>query len=65
MKKHKKSEHTYHAVRYQCNECDFMANEVETLDVHLKKNLNDFSFLFNFSEPSKDFGEENKKLPKF
>ena len=34
MKKHKKSQHTYHSVRYQCNECDFLANEVETLNVH-------------------------------
>ena len=37
LKKHKKSEHTYHVVRYQCNECEFMANEVETLDVHFGK----------------------------
>ena len=34
LKKHKKSQHTYHNVRYQCNECDFMAHEVETLNVH-------------------------------
>ena len=34
LKKHKKSEHTFHTVRYQCNECDFMANEVQTLHVH-------------------------------
>ena len=34
FKKHKKSEHTYHTVRYQCDECDFMANEVQTLHVH-------------------------------
>ena len=31
---HKKSQHTYHNVRYQCNECEFMANEVETLNIH-------------------------------
>ena len=34
LRKHKKSQHTYHSVRYQCNECDFMANEVEALNVH-------------------------------
>ena len=34
LKKHKKSEHTYHSVRYQCNECDFLAHEIETLNVH-------------------------------
>ena len=34
LKKHKKSQHTYHNVRYQCNECEFMANEVETINVH-------------------------------
>ena len=34
MKTHKKNEHTYHIVRYQCDECDFMANEVITLQVH-------------------------------
>ena len=34
MKKHKKSQHTYHNVRYQCNECEFMAQEVETINVH-------------------------------
>ena len=33
MKKHKKKEHTYHFVKYQCNECDFMENEPETLNV--------------------------------
>ena len=31
MRKHKKSQHTYHS---ECNECEFMANEVETLNVH-------------------------------
>ena len=36
LKKHKKSQHTYHSVRYQCNECDFLANEVETLNVHFR-----------------------------
>ena len=30
----KKNEQTYHIVRYQCDEFDFMANEVITLDVH-------------------------------
>ena len=34
LKKHKKSEHTFHVVKFQCDECDFMANEVETLHVH-------------------------------
>ena len=34
MKKHKKKDHTFHFVKYQCNECDFMANEPETLNVH-------------------------------
>ena len=33
LKKHKKSEHTNHSVRFQCNECEFTANEVETLHV--------------------------------
>ena len=37
LKKHKKSQHTYHSVKYQCNECEFMANEVETLNVHFGK----------------------------
>lgn len=34
LKKHKKSEHTFHDVKYQCDECEFMANQVETLHVH-------------------------------
>ena len=34
LKRHKKLLHTYHSVRYQCNECEFLANEVETLNVH-------------------------------
>ena len=34
LKKHKKSEHTFHVVKYQCDECDFMANQIETLQVH-------------------------------
>ena len=34
LKKHKKSEHTFHVVKFQYDECDFMANEVETLHVH-------------------------------
>ena len=34
LKKHKKSEHTFHNVKFQCNECEFMANEVQTLQVH-------------------------------
>ena len=38
LKKHKKSEHTYHSVRYQCNECEFMANEISTLQVHFGTN---------------------------
>ena len=31
---HKKNEHTYHYVKFQCNECDFMAKEEQTLHVH-------------------------------
>ena len=34
LRKHKKSQHTFHIVKYQCNECEFMANEPETLNVH-------------------------------
>ena len=34
LKKHKKSEHTFHIVKFQCDECEFMANQVETLHVH-------------------------------
>ena len=34
LRKHKKTQHTFHTVRYQCNECEFMANEAETLNVH-------------------------------
>ena len=41
LKKHKKSEHTYHAVKFQCNECEFMANEIETLDVHFGRKHSD------------------------
>ena len=37
LKKHKKEEHTYHYVKFQCNECDFMANEPQTLHVHFGK----------------------------
>ena len=37
LKKHKKSQHTYHYVKYQCNECEFMANEIETMSVHFGK----------------------------
>ena len=37
MRKHKKREHSYHTVKYQCNECEFMANEAETLNVHFGK----------------------------
>ena len=29
-----KSQHVLHTVRYQCNECEFMANLTETLNVH-------------------------------
>ena len=43
LRKHKKLQHTYHNVRYQCNECEFMANEIETLDVHFgRKHANKF-----------------------
>ena len=38
LKEHKKSEHTYHSVRYQCDECEFMANEIPTLQVHFGTN---------------------------
>ena len=41
LKKHKKSEHTNHVVRFQCDECDFMANEVETLHVHFGRTHTD------------------------
>ena len=41
LKKHKKSQHTNHSVRYQCNECEFMANEEETLHVHFGRNHSD------------------------
>ena len=34
LKQHKKSEHTYHFVKFQCNECEFMAVEPHTLHVH-------------------------------
>ena len=34
LKEHKKLEHTYHTVKFQCNECEFMANEPHTLQVH-------------------------------
>ena len=33
LKQHKKTEHTYHYVN-ECNECDFMAKEEQTLHVH-------------------------------
>ena len=33
LKEHKKREHTYHIVKFQCNECEFMANEPHTLQV--------------------------------
>ena len=33
--------HLYHVVRYQCNECDFMANEIETINLHFGKNHSD------------------------
>ena len=41
LRKHKKSQHTYHSVRYQCNECDFMAQEIETLNVHFGRKHSD------------------------
>ena len=34
LSRHKKSEHIFHNIKYQCNECEFMANEVQTLHVH-------------------------------
>ena len=34
LKKHKKTDHTFHYVKFQCNECDFMAKEEQTLHVH-------------------------------
>ena len=38
LKEHKKREHISHTVRYQCNECPSMANELQTLQVHFGKN---------------------------
>jgi hypothetical protein len=37
LKKHKKDNHTFHYVKFQCNECDFMATEPQTLHVHFGK----------------------------
>ena len=34
LKKHKKTDHTFHYVKFQCIECDFMAKEEQTLHVH-------------------------------
>ena len=34
LKKHKKTDHTFHYVKFKCNECDFMAKEEQTLHVH-------------------------------
>ena len=53
LRKHKKSQHTYHNVRYQCNECDFLANEAETLNVHFGiKQTNKCGLCDNFFENS-------------
>ena len=38
LKQHKKNEHTYQIVKFQCNECEFMANEPHTLHVHFGVN---------------------------
>ena len=38
LKEHKKKEHTYHIVKFQCNECEFMANDPHTLQVHFGLN---------------------------
>jgi hypothetical protein len=37
LKKHKKEEHSYQYVKFQRNECDFMANEPQTLHVKFGK----------------------------
>ena len=34
LKEHKKREHTYHNVKFQCNECEFMACDPHTMQVH-------------------------------
>ena len=34
LREHKKNEHTYHTVKFQCNECEFMASDPHTLQVH-------------------------------
>ena len=34
LNQHKKREHMFHTVKFQCNECQFMANEPQTLQVH-------------------------------
>ena len=38
LKDHKKKEHTYHIVKFQCNECEFMASDPHTLQVHFGLN---------------------------
>ena len=37
LKQHKKIEHTHHIVKFQCNECNFLASEPHTLQVHFGK----------------------------
>ena len=34
LKQHKKREHMFHYVKFQCNECDSMANDPHTFHVH-------------------------------
>ena len=34
LKQHKKMEHMFHYVKFQCNECEFMANDPHTFHVH-------------------------------
>ena len=34
LNQHKKREHTFHIVKFQCNECEFMANDPHTFHVH-------------------------------
>ena len=34
LNQHKKREHMFHYVKFQCNECEFMANDPHTFHVH-------------------------------
>ena len=37
LKLHKKNCHTFHSVRYRCNACDFLSQEIETMNVHYSR----------------------------